>query len=133
MDTAEATKILNKALIAEGFVDGKYGEVPYDIVMGSLTNGESDYSIVFKVIADGRSMGRVYFDASGDAIVRLDIANWLNPKESTFWTKMKPVFMGQIPIRTDVKVPLDTLVVERHVWLPAKIEHIKIDLKLELE
>jgi hypothetical protein len=85
MDTAEATKILNKALIAEGFVDGKYGEVPYKILYPSpwfVGTGEpianvskSGDNIV--LVANERRIAWFEIFPDGRVIKHLRVAQWL--------------------------------------------------------
>jgi hypothetical protein len=121
------------ALEPYGFKDGKYGTVPYHLLYHALSIEQTDYTTAYYIMADGRSMGEVWVEVDGTIDVRLRIANWINPKPLPFFTSTKPVFMGQIPIRTDVRVPMNTLVVQRYQVLERPIEHIEIKMTIEIE
>jgi hypothetical protein len=103
-----------EALEQYGFKDGKYGDVPFDILNKALILDDTDYAAAFYIMVSHRSMGTAYVHIDGTITVDLQMANWLNPKPVSPFTLGKPVVMGNMPIRKDVKVKYEDLAVRRY-------------------
>ena len=122
-------------LEAYGFKDGKYGDVPFELVDVGMSIEDTDFSARYNIVADRRGMGWVIVHIDGELQVHLDMANWMNPKPITFWSSTKPVKISTFPIRTDVKVPYQDFHVKHYsAYTRAGEKPLDIDLeKLEAE
>jgi hypothetical protein len=107
-----------EALEQYGFKDGKYGDVPFHLLAAYLSIAQTDYSAKYFIMADSHSMGEVLVEIDGNIVINLRLAQWLNPKSAPEFTIDQSKWVGAMPIRKDVKVPLDKLVVAKldHGW-----------------
>jgi hypothetical protein len=94
---ARDSRRLKAALEAAGFIDGKYGTLPYALewAPGSALWREFEGSVASAtILVDKRIIGHAIFDAYGECQVVIDLSTWMDP------TKYEDKYSGRIKIPT---------------------------------
>ena len=82
--------LANAALLEAGFVDGKYGTVPYTLVwpenFSQHVQATTFSSAAVNIMADGRKLGWIHVRAGYKATVYLDLAKWFKYDSFAEWT-----------------------------------------------
>jgi hypothetical protein len=80
---ATLTQRVLTVLQEAGFVHGKYGDVDYDLRDCMLLPDDDELTNRIHVFADGRKIAYVDVLRSGEAILTMQLAEWLHSKGTT--------------------------------------------------
>ena len=120
---------VTRQLAEQGFVSGKYGELPYRLVWPERLS--TMYVDLVKIILDDRRVGSARIHGSGKVTVEISLAEWMSRKPLLWFDPPLDFKMFKFPVLATAAVNknkdilgMDFADVERRILIGLKVDPV---------